>query len=417
MDKLDLQTPNFTDENIEKLATLFPNCMTEARDAKGNVTKAIDFDLLKQELSDNIVDGPRERYQINWPGKKEALISANTPINKTLRLCREESVDFDATENLYIEGDNLEALKLLQESYLGKIKMIYIDPPYNTGNDFIYEDDYTCDKDEYEEESGQKDKVGGRLIANTETNGRFHSDWMSMILPRLKLSKNLLKEDGAVFISIDDNEVQNLKKICDEVYGEENFIAQFIWAAGRKNDSKLVSVSHEYILAYVKNKEFLKKNKEIWRIRKTGLEDIYKIYKKIKQNNGDNYIAMTKELRSWFKDLPDSHLSKRHKHYNSIDERGIYFPSDISWPGGGGPKYEVLHPVTNLPCKVPSRGWSYGSSEKMQEMIDDNRIHFSDTEEFVPCIKSYLKDSEEEVPYSVAYFIKMEEHLQKDYVP
>jgi len=253
MDKLDLQTPNFTDENIEKLATLFPNCVTEAHDEKGNVTKAIDFDLLKQELSDNIVDGPRERYQINWPGKREALVSANTPINKTLRPCREESVDFDTTENLYIEGDNLEALKLLQESYLGKIKMIYIDPPYNTGKDFVYKDNFTRTKGEELEASEQIDEDGGRLVANPESNGRYHSDWLTMMYSRIKLARNLLKDDGIILLSIDDNEVQNLKKICDEIFGEDNFVAQIMPIAnpgGR--DYNQIAVTHEYLLIFIK---------------------------------------------------------------------------------------------------------------------------------------------------------------------
>jgi len=259
MDKLEMQTANFTDENIEKLAGLFPNCVTEAKDATGKLKKAIDFDLLKQELSENIVDGPRERYQINWPGKKEALISANTPINKTLRPCREESVDFDTTENLYIEGDNLEALKLLQESYLGKVKMIYIDPPYNTGNDFVYNDNFTRSQEEELQASEQVDEDGGRLVANLESNGRFHSDWMSMIYPRLKLARNLLKDEGSIFISIDNNEIDNLKKICDEVFGSENFVSTITNANNPKgrSDDKFIAIANEYILIYTKDKSKL----------------------------------------------------------------------------------------------------------------------------------------------------------------
>ena len=260
MDKLEMQTPNFTDENIEKLAELFPNCVTESRNDKGMVKKAIDFDLLKQELSENIVDGPRERYQINWPGKKEALVTANTPINKTLRPCREESVDFDTTENLYIEGDNLEALKLLQESYLGKIKMIYIDPPYNTGKDFVYSDNFTGDKEDELLRSGQKDLDGGQLVQNLEANGRFHSDWVSMMYGRLKLAKNLLSDDGMIFISIDDWENHNLKKMCDEIFGEKNFInqRQFIWHIPNGTNKGFIARAHEYILGYAKNINDLK---------------------------------------------------------------------------------------------------------------------------------------------------------------
>ena len=209
MDKLKMHSPDLTQQNIDKLLELFPNCRTEKQDENGNLSIAIDFDLLKQELSKNIVEGPKERYQLNWPGKKEALLTANAPIAKTLRPCREESVDFDTTENLFIEGDNLDALKLLQETYLDKIKMIYIDPPYNTGKDFIYADNFAESTDEYLQESGQKDNDGNRLVANTDSNGRFHSDWLSMMYSRLKQAKKMLKDDGVIFISIDDNESSN----------------------------------------------------------------------------------------------------------------------------------------------------------------------------------------------------------------
>jgi len=221
MEKLDLTTPNITDENVQKIAELFPNCVTEADNGK---TQVVDFDLLKQELSDNIVEGNKERYQLTWPGKAESLVTANTPINKTLRPVREESKDFNNTENLYIEGDNLEVLKLLQETYLGKIKMIYIDPPYNTGKDFVYKDNFTQDKAEYDEDAGNVDDEGGRLVSNPDSNGRYHSDWLSMMYPRLKLARNLLKDDGVIFISIDDNEAHNLRKVCDEIFSEYHFL-------------------------------------------------------------------------------------------------------------------------------------------------------------------------------------------------
>ena len=257
MEKLDLQTPNITDENVQKISNLFPNCVTEAADG---TTQVVDFDLLKQELSSNIVEGNQERYQLTWPGKAESLVTANTPINKTLRPNREESKDFDNTENLYIEGDNLEVLKLLQETYLGKIKMIYIDPPYNTGKDFVYKDNFTQDKSEYDEESGNVDEEGGRLVSNPDSNGRYHSDWLSMMYPRLKLARNLLKDDGVIFISIDDNEAHNLRKICDEIFGENNFAGDIVWdkkasAKGVPPKNMMVNV-HEYILVYTKNSNF-----------------------------------------------------------------------------------------------------------------------------------------------------------------
>ena len=247
MDKLKLHTPNLTDDNTAKIAALFPHCVLEGK---------IDFNLLKQELSNSIIDGSQERYQLNWVGKREALLTANAPIAKTLRPCREESVNFDTTENLYIEGDNLDALKLLQETYLNKVKMIYIDPPYNTGNDFIYEDDFAENTADYLQRSNQKDESGNRLTANPESNGRFHSDWLSMMYPRLKLARNLLRDDGVIFISIDDNEQANLKRLCDEVFGEQNFVANIVWQSksGGGHDEKCIVKEAEYMQVFAKNK-------------------------------------------------------------------------------------------------------------------------------------------------------------------
>ena len=252
MDKLRMQTLDGVQENIDKIAALFPNCITERKDAEGKVTLAIDFDKLRQELSSEIVEGREERYQFTWPDKKKAILLANSPINATLRPCREESVDFDNTQNLYIEGDNLDVLKCLKETYLGKVKMIYIDPPYNTGNDFVYEDDFAESTSEYLANSGQYDEQGNRLVTNSESNGRFHTDWLNMIYPRLKVARDLLTDDGVIFISIDDNEVENLRKVCDEVFGEDNFVAQLVWerAFSPKNDAKYISNSHDYIMMY-----------------------------------------------------------------------------------------------------------------------------------------------------------------------
>lgn len=276
IDKLDLHTPNFVNENIEKLAALFPHCVTETAEGK-----KIDFDLLQQELSHDIVEGNRERYRLEWPGKREAIVTANLPTTKTLRPVREDSVDFDNTENLYIEGDNLEVLKLLQESYFGKVKMIYIDPPYNTGNDFVYKDNFATDRETELFESGQIDEYGKRMVANPETSGRYHSDWLTMMYPRLKLARNLLTDDGVIFISIDDNEGNNLKKVCDEVFGEDNFIEQIIWknkyGAGAKTVG-FISV-HEYIMCYSKRpiKELTSELDEESRARFNKRDDKYSI--------------------------------------------------------------------------------------------------------------------------------------------
>ena len=402
VEKLEMKTARVSQENIEKIRALFPNAVTEVK-KDGRVELAVDFNVLKQELSDTVIEAGQERYQMTWPDKRKAVALANSAISATLRPRKEESVDFDTTKNLYIEGDNLDVLKLLRETYLGKVKMIYIDPPYNTGNDFVYEDDFAQSAEEYTANSGQYDEQGNRLFQNTESNGRFHTDWLNMIYPRLKVARDLLTDDGVIFISIDDNEQANLKKICDEIFGEDNFITSLIWAAGRKNDSKYISVSHEYILCYVRSLQYLVDNGVVWRERKQGLEDIYGEYEKLRKRYGTDYVAMTKALKEWYKSLSDTHPAKNHAHYCYIDEKGIFFPDNASWPGGGGPKYEVLHPFTQKPVKVPTRGWVFSTPERMQEMIKMGLIYFGEDENSVPCIKSYLKDRENSTPYSVFY--------------
>lgn len=261
MDKLKMQTKNKADENFKKLSALFPNAITETINENGELVRAIDKDILMQEINTSVVEGKEERYQFTWPDKKKSILLANSPISKTLRPCREESVDFDNTKNLYIEGDNLEVLKLLQETYLGKIKMIYIDPPYNTGNDFVYNDDFSESSEEYLDRSGQFDDEGNRLVQNTESNGRFHTDWLNMIYPRLKLAKNLLTEDGVIFISINDREIENLKKICNEIFGENNFEGHIHWRRrhNQPNDkTKMIGIVTEHIIVYAKNSVYLK---------------------------------------------------------------------------------------------------------------------------------------------------------------
>ena len=257
MDKLKLHTPDVTEQNIDRLADLFPSCITEVAGASGQLTKGIDFDKLRQELSDSIVDGPRERYHLDWPGKKEALLTANAPISKTLRPCRDESVEFEATQNIFIEGDNLDALKLLQETYLNKVKMIYIDPPYNTGKEFIYNDDFAEGTTTYFKRSNQLDELSNRLVANPESNGRFHSDWLSMMYSRLRLARSFLRDDGVLFISIDDHEAANLVKMCDEVFGEDNFVAALgvqLNPRGRHLD-RFIAKTHEQVVIYTKNSD------------------------------------------------------------------------------------------------------------------------------------------------------------------
>lgn len=258
MEHLNMQSMDKVAANVAKIRELFPNCVTERINKEGKLEHAIDFDMLKQELSDHVVDGLQERYQFNWPDKRKAILAANAPINKTLRPCREEGVDFDNTENLYIEGDNLEVLKLLQETYLGKVKMIYIDPPYNTGNDFVYRDEFKQNASEYKDNSGQYDDDGNQMVTNTESNGRFHTDWLNMMYPRLNLAKDLLSEDGVIAISIDENEVENLKRCCKEIYGESNYIATIISKMNPRGSqsSKDIAITHEYILVIAKSKEY-----------------------------------------------------------------------------------------------------------------------------------------------------------------
>ncbi|WP_122563490.1 site-specific DNA-methyltransferase [Pseudomonas viridiflava] len=354
MDKLKMHSQNLTEANIDKLAELFPNCITEARDAAGELKKAIDFDLLRQELSFSIVEGAQERYQLNWPGKREALLAANAPIAKTLRPFRDESVDFDSTQNLFIEGDNLDVIKLLQESYLGKVKVIYIDPPYNTGRDFIYDDDFKDDTESYLLRSNQADDSGLRIVANTEANGRFHSDWLTMIYSRLRLARNLLRDDGVVFISIDDNEVDNLRKVCSEVFGEENFVAQVIWQKvfSPKNSARWFSEDHDYVLVYAKSKDQ-------WT---------------------PNLLPQTEEMIARYKN-PDG------------DPRGPWTSSDLAarnrYDAG---LYQVECPSGRI-IDGPPKGRYWGISEANFKKLDqENRIWWGEDGSNMPRLKRFLSE-------------------------
>lgn len=354
MDKLKMHTPNKADENFAKLAALFPNAVTETIDENGEVVRAIDKDVLMQEISTVVVDGAEERYQFTWPDKKKAVLAANSPIAKTLRPCRAESVDFDNTENLYIEGDNLDVLKLLQETYLGKVKMIYIDPPYNTGNDFVYNDDFAENTEDYLDRSGQFDEEGNRLVLNTESNGRFHTDWLNMIYPRLRLAKDLLTEDGIIVISIDDNEYGNMKKICDDVYGTSNFVSTIIWQKihSIKNDAKYFSENHEYALIYSKN--------------------IEKIH--------INLLPRTEEMNSRYKN-PDN------------DPRGPWQSGDLVASGErSNGHFIVTSPKTGKQFDVPEgKHWVY-SKENLLSLVADNQIWFGEDGNAFPRKKRFLSD-------------------------
>ena len=400
IEKLKMHSPDLNQENIEKIRALFPDCVTEARNqVTGEVRLAVNFDQLRQELSDNIVEGSRERYRLDWPGKQEALVVANGPIAKTLRPVPAESVNFESTRNIFVEGDNLEALKLLQEAYLGEIKLIYIDPPYNTGKDFVYQDDFTQGSTEFLKKSLQEDDEGNRLIANREAAGRFHSEWLSMLYSRLIVARNLLRRDGIVMVSIDEKEHANLKKLCDEVFGQRNFCGEIVWKNSSKNDQAYVSIQHEYLVIYVKDKNT---NLGDWTERKQGLEDIYKAFEGFRKEFGDNWDAIHKAALNWYKNFPLSNPISDSKHYNWMDERGIYFPDNIAGPNDGQYVYDVVHPETGEVCKPPSTGWRY-PKETMDQRIKGKLIHFGKDHTTVPNNKTYLKNTEHQSLTSMRY--------------
>ena len=352
MTKMKLETHDLTSENIDKIAALFPNCVTEMQDENGKLKRGINFEMLKQMLSPDVVDGD-ECYEFTWVGKKASIVEANKPIRKTLRPCPAESKNWDTTENLYIEGDNLEVLKLLQEAYLGKVRMIYIDPPYNTGNDFIYADDFMRSQEEENEQMGMYDEDDNRLFKNTDTNGKFHSDWCSMIYSRLLLSRNLLTEDGVIFISIDDNEQENLKKCCDEVFGAQNFVAQLIWerAYAPKNDARFISNSHDYVLMYAR--------------------DITKFV--------IGRLPRTEEANARYQN-PDN------------DPRGVWKPSDMSVKTyNAACDYPITTPSGRVIEPPAGRCWRL-SKNAFLERLQDNRIYFGADGNSVPCIKRFLTE-------------------------
>lgn len=387
-------SPAPLDERITELRDLFPEAFTDG---------VLDPQRIAELVGADAGPATEEAYRLTWAGKGAAQRALAVGSTATLRPDLTASTHFDDAQNVFVEGDNLEVLRLLQRGYNDKFKLIYIDPPYNTGNDFVYQDDFSQGLDAYLRYTGQVNDDGTRKSSTTETAGRRHSGWLTMMYPRLALARNLLTEDGSIFVSIDDNEVHNLRLVMDEVFGPENFIGQFIWAAGRKNDSKFISQSHEYMLAYARSASALKRDVGQWRTRKGGLEDIYAAFERFKRKHGDDHDAISTAMKGWYKDLPDNDPAKRHAHYNRVDARGLYFPADISWPGGGGPRYEVLHPVTGKPVAIPSRGWIFSDPARMQEHIDLELVHFGADETAVPCKKSHLVDREYEVPYSVFY--------------
>lgn len=397
MEKLALHTPDLTAQNVDKLAQLFPNCVTESRDAEGKSVRAIDFDQLRQELSPVLIEGITESYRLDWPGQKRSLVIASEPITKTLRPCRAESVKFDDTKNVFIEGNNLDALKLIQESYLGGIDLIYIDPPYNTGSDLLYNDYFAEDKAAFQEQTGQIDEEGNRLISNMASHGRFHSDWLSMLYPRLRLARNLLRDTGLMLVSIDDHELPNATKLCELAFGPQNYIATLVWEKGRKNDARLFSVGHEYILVFAKSLAALKAAKTLWREEKPGAREIWEKFLELRSRFGEDYKTIELGLQKWFAELPKSHPSKKWSRYKRADKNGPWRDRDISWPGGDGPRYDVIHPDTGLPCKVPERGWGFATLEEMQRQIKLGLVEFREDHTEPPFRKAHIRPIPEEL--------------------
>ena len=389
IERFDLDSEALVNDRLRQLRELVPEAFTES---------GIDFEKLRLLLGDEVDEGD-ERFAFTWPGKADAIRQSQTSTNATLRPCVEKSRSrtgedgsFDS-DNIYIEGDNLEVLKLLQRAYHGKVKLIYIDPPYNTGSDFIYKDTFGNTIEEYKAQSG----LTGQ--SNARTDGRFHANWCSMMFPRLRLARELLADDGVLVVSIDENERTNLQLLLNEIFGETNFAGEIIWKNSSKNDQSYISIQHEYLLVYVKDKS---SNSGEWTERKEGLDEIYSAFDGFRQRYGDDWEAIHKAALEWYKQFPPSSPIYQSKHYSWMDERGVYFPSDISGPNDGQYVYDVFHPVTGKICKMPSSGWRYPEDE-MDRRITEGLIHFGNNENTIPNNKTYLKDTEYQSLTSMLY--------------
>jgi len=394
-EKMDLRSADIAAERQAELLRLFPEVRTEGG--------KIDFERLQRALGE-MVDAGRERYGLTWPGKADCFRTIQAPSLGTLRPARDESVNFDTSENLIIEGDNLEVLKLLQKSYLGKVKMIYIDPPYNTGNDFIYPDNYGENLKTYLQYTGQVDAEGRRFGTNTETDGRFHSKWLNMMYPRVYLGHNLLRDDGYLIASIDDDEFANAERVLDEVFGEENRIAVLVFDRNRKNDAKFFSVGHEYMIVYAKNKALLRDQGVELRAPKEGIDDVRAEFDRLAVQHGRDWSLVASGLRDYYKTFAEDDPRKPLARFTKVDERGPYRDDgDISWPGGGGPRYEVKHPKTKRPCKVPVSGWRFPKLERMNEEIAKGRVAFGDDETTVPALRRNLFEATDQLMGSVTF--------------
>ncbi len=380
-DRIDEYTPDMKTELLARLKDVVPEVFTDGQ---------LDLERLAELAGDAVATGS-ERYGLNWPGKRDAIAMLQAPSRATLVPERGQSVNFDDARHVFIEGENLEVLKLLYKSYFGRVKLIYIDPPYNTGNDFIYHDDFSDPLAAYLRQTGQMTETGDMTTSTPEKAGRLHSNWLSMMYPRLSMARQMLKEEGVILISINDAEVCNLRLLCDEVLGSENFIAQMVWEKGRKNDAKLLSVGHEYILVYARSLLALKEAKSVWREEKPGAREIWEEYLRLRAQHGDDDKAIEAHLQFWFAALPKGHPSKKWSRYKRVDVNGPWRDRDISWPGGDGPRYDVEHPITKQPCKVPERGWIYSKPEEMQKQIDLGLVEFRADHTEPPLRKFHIK--------------------------
>jgi len=392
MDKLKMHSPDLSQQNIARIRDLFPGCVTEAMGQDGKIQLAVDFDQLRQELSGEIVEGPQERYQLNWPGKRNALFAANAPIAKTLRPYRTESVNFDTTKNLFIEGDNLEALKLLQEVFLGKIKLIYIDPPYNRkkGNDLVYRDDFTGNTSEYLIASAQTDEGNNRLVANPESNGRFHSEWLSMMYQRLRVVRNLLSLNGVVAISIDDAETANVLHLCYEVFGESNFVGTVIWKNATDNNPTNIATEHESIHVFARDKQKLE---VVWKSQVSDVKELLVRKGKELAQAHENPNELQGAYTAWYREYK-SHLGPLDR-YKYIDKDGVYTGSQsVHNPGKEGYRYDVPHDKTGRPCKEPLMGYRF-PRETMNRLLSDGRILFGNDESKIIELKVYASEFDE----------------------
>lgn len=387
--------------NLAQLKALFPELITE-----GASGPAINVDVLKALIGDQTVTDADEKYGLNWHGKKKARQIALTPSTGTLRPCPEDSVDWDTTQNLMIEGDNLEVLKLLQKSYSangGQVKLIYIDPPYNTGSDFVYPDNFQDNIRNYLEITGQVEG-GIRISSNTDASGRFHSDWLSMIYPRLQLAWSLLRKDGFIVVSIDDRELGHLRSVMNELYGEENFVGVLVFDRNRKNDAKLLSVGHEYMVVYARNKALLKELDVRLRSPKEGVDEVRDLFDELRKAHGDDWAKVLAGLKNYYSTIEEDDPRFPLTRFTNVDERGPFrTDGNPSWPGGGGPRYDVIHPVTGQVCKVPGRGWVWPTFERMKKEIDAGNIVFGADHTTIPSVRMNLFEKSQQVMRSVQF--------------